>query len=234
MLSSYIKNKAAYDLLTFDENEHYTLRCKGIWLWGDAKVGKSQWAHDFGKYVGSFYEKGPSKFWDGYEGQEVVIMEEVRSSALFDAGYINRWTDVYPCKGEIKGSTVWLKHRYFIITSNIDPREFCMRGNMFDPVLYEAVKRRFIIREIHKCDLPEDHPYIDFHPEDVFDNPWCTFEDVKRGSIEKEDVSSSRDAAEPLGSQAPDVSQSAAPIEPSSPPASKIAPSMDFQNPFPF
>lgn len=231
-LPRLVKARKTWELLNFDPSTHYTLKCKGIWLWGDSGVGKTVWAHDFGDYVGGWYSKGPSKFWDGYEDQPCVIMDEARSSALFDAGYINLWADKCPYKAEFKGGMCWLQHRYFIITSNLSPREFCEHKGWFDQTLYEAVCRRFIIREVRKCDLPEDHPYLEFNPDDVFDNPWCTAKEAKLGK--KEDVSSSRDAAKPSGSQAADVSQSAAPFDPTEPPASKIAPSMDFQNPFPF
>jgi len=32
--------------------------------------------------------------------------------------YLKIWADKYSCSGEVKGSTVPLLHKYFIITSN--------------------------------------------------------------------------------------------------------------------
>ena len=43
--------------------------------WGETGVGKSKWAFD--KFGGEAYWKPPnSKWWDGYEGQSVAIIDE--------------------------------------------------------------------------------------------------------------------------------------------------------------
>jgi len=69
------------------------------------------------------YPKVPStKFWDGYQGQRVVIIDEFRG----DIGISNllRWFDRYPVLVEIKGSSTVLCAEEIYITSNLTPRDW--------------------------------------------------------------------------------------------------------------
>lgn len=69
------------------------------------------------------YPKDPrSKFWDGYRGQENVIIDEFRGG--IDISHMLRWLDRYPVIVEIKGSSTVLKTKKFWITSNLSPREW--------------------------------------------------------------------------------------------------------------
>ena len=89
---------------------------RGIWMWGPAGCGKSTYARQFGIDNGGYYEKAQNKWWDGYDGEPVVILNDLDTHTLNH--YLKIWADKFACKGEVKGSTVWLKHKYFIVTSN--------------------------------------------------------------------------------------------------------------------
>lgn len=176
-LPAYQKAKDAYYM---DEMPKYTKNTKGIWIWGDAGVGKSKWCTRFGRVVGSWYEKPVNKWFDGYDDQEVIIMNEVKNNVLIKSGYLMKWADNEPCKGEVKGGTRWLRHRYILITSNDDPMDLCRdeTGHLNDAD-WEPIARRFRIIHVTKEGLREgDLEYMPFRREDVFDNPWCEFEDV--------------------------------------------------------
>lgn len=87
------------------------------------------------------YPKVPStKFWDGYQGQESVIIDEFRG----DIGISNllRWFDRYPCLVEIKGSSTVLCAKLFIVTSNLHPREWYPT---LDSATFLALERRLEI-----------------------------------------------------------------------------------------
>lgn len=88
-------------------------------FWGRTGTGKSRraWAE-----AGlDAYGKDPrSKFWDGYQDQQHVVVDEFRGG--IDISHLLRWTDRYPVRVEIKGSSKPLCATTIWITSNLDPR----------------------------------------------------------------------------------------------------------------
>jgi len=89
--------------------------------WGRTGLGKSRKAWE---QLGlDSYPKDPrSKFWDGYQGQAHVIIDEFRGA--IDISHILRWTDRYPVLVEIKGSATVLKATKIIFTSNLHPKDW--------------------------------------------------------------------------------------------------------------
>lgn len=70
-------------------------------------------------HFGTFFKKDQSKWWDGYTGQETVLMEDVDIYGGPQlAHYMKLWTDVYALSGEIKGGKIPLNFKRFIVTSN--------------------------------------------------------------------------------------------------------------------
>lgn len=71
----------------------------------------------------AYRKLGSAKWWDGYEDQECVILEEFNpddknTPELTD---LLKLFDRYPYRGEIKGGTVQIMAKKFIITTNLDP-----------------------------------------------------------------------------------------------------------------
>lgn len=69
-------------------------------------------------FPGAFL-KAQSKWWDGYSGQEAVILDDHDNPCL--GHYLKIWADKYACKGEIKGGTIPLSYKTFVVTSNKHP-----------------------------------------------------------------------------------------------------------------
>lgn len=103
---------------------------------GPTGTGKSKLAWE--EATLEAYPKDPrSKFWDGYRGQEHVVIDEFRGG--IDISHLLRWLDRYPVLVEIKGSSTVLKAKSIWITSNISPRQWYSE---LDPDTYDALLRR--------------------------------------------------------------------------------------------
>lgn len=88
-------------------------------FWGTTGTGKSRRAWEEASF--DAYAKDPrTKFWDGYQGEEHVVIDEFRGG--IDIAHLLRWLDRYPVRVEIKGSSRPLAAKTIWITSNLDPR----------------------------------------------------------------------------------------------------------------
>lgn len=94
-------------------------------LFGDAGTGKTHTCWEkveaMGLSVGDVYIKqGSTKWWCGYRGQKVVIMDDFMGK--LDLGDLKTWTDIWPAAAEEKGGRVTLVFDTMYITSNRHPR----------------------------------------------------------------------------------------------------------------
>lgn len=87
----------------------------GIWIGGPSGSGKSTIATT---KFGPYYFKGPNKWWDGYNGEETVVCEDVDISWKDCIPYLKIWADKYEFLGECKGGTIRLRPKRVVITSN--------------------------------------------------------------------------------------------------------------------
>ena len=91
---------------------------KGVWLHGAAGNGKSQLARE--RYPES-YKKLANKWWDGYNGQKFVLLEDLDVNHDMLGYHIKLWADKYHCLGETKGGMVALCHEKLVVTSQYHP-----------------------------------------------------------------------------------------------------------------
>ena len=82
------------------------------WFWGSTGTGKSLAAST--SAPDAYWKSANGKWWDGYEGQDDVIIDEYRADfCKFDE--LLRLFDRYPLKVEVKGGYVeFVSKRIFI------------------------------------------------------------------------------------------------------------------------
>nr|WQA30178.1 MAG: rep protein [Cressdnaviricota sp.] len=120
---------------------------RGVWIEGPSGCGKSTAAREYGLEMGGFYLKDQNKWWDGYDKEKVVILDDLDTGAL--CHLLKIWADKFAFKGEVKGGTIWLDYDTFIVTTNHTIPEIVgmsiRDGQPYPMVLEDAISRRFRI-----------------------------------------------------------------------------------------
>jgi len=99
--------RAKHDTLPELQNE---------WHYGPTGCGKSR--HSRETYPDA-YLKMCNKWWDGYKGEEVVLIEDFNiEQAKHLAHHLKLWSDHYPFRAEAKGSCMVIRPKRIIVTSN--------------------------------------------------------------------------------------------------------------------
>jgi len=117
---------------------------EGLWYWGGTGVGKSHKA--FANYhPDTHYIKDlNTQWWDGYKGQETVILNEFRGQLKFSSllELVDKWPLNVSCRN--KESVPFLAKKV-IVTSSMVPEDVyknVLNDNM------NQLRRRFSIREV--------------------------------------------------------------------------------------
>lgn len=106
-------------------------------LLGPPGTGKSRYVYS--KHPQAF--RKPSGNWfDGYEGQDVILLEDFDSSTL-DSQHLLTLLDRYPLSAPVKGSFLAIHASAFFITSNNEPQDWYPD---------EYARKRYLLRAIHR------------------------------------------------------------------------------------
>lgn len=104
-----------------DYQEPAAIEREVVCYWGTTGAGKSRRAWEEAGL--DAYPKDPrTKFWDGYRGQENVVVDEFRGG--IDIAHLLRWLDRYPVIVELKGASTVLKAKKLWFTSNLHPESW--------------------------------------------------------------------------------------------------------------
>ena len=96
-------------------------------IWGAPGIGKTSKARDLAGPSAFWLSRpaGTTAWWDGYVGQEVVVIDEFYGWLSLD--FMCRLLDRYPLNVETKGSTTPMGVKKVIITSNCSPMDWYSR-----------------------------------------------------------------------------------------------------------
>lgn len=110
---------------------------KGLWFWGPTGCGKSKSA-GVGK-EGVFRKDANNKWWDYYEGEEIVVIDELMPKHAVEMGYyLKIWGDHYPFIAEKKGGGMMARPKLCVVTS-----QYSISALFDDRETIEALRRRY-------------------------------------------------------------------------------------------
>jgi hypothetical protein len=116
----------------------------GLWYYGASGTGKSRAAR--ANFPGA-YDKLLNKWWDNYEGEPSVILDDLDHFHAPTMGHaLKRYADHYPFRAEVKGSSMVIRPKVIIVTSQYTIEELWP----LDVSLQEALKRRFKVTNFYK------------------------------------------------------------------------------------
>lgn len=152
----YFYNKLKNNLTLYNldkEKLPFIFNRKCYWIYGPSGVGKSYLVR---LCFNNLYEKPLNIWWDGYNGEDVVLIDDYDKSGLKLSYYLKIWGDNYRFNAEVKGGTIQPKYNILIITSNYSIRDLTYHDMGVE--IYDAISRRF--KEIHMIDRDQQDDII--------------------------------------------------------------------------
>jgi len=109
----------------------------GVWIHGASGSGKTRAV--LGLYP-DCYIKPRNLWWDGYAGEDVVLVDDVDVFDKALGGKFKHWADYPAFIGEAKGTSVRIRPKKVIITS-----QYTIQQIWEDPETRDALGRRFTV-----------------------------------------------------------------------------------------
>lgn len=118
-IHNYQQICVAQKFLTYNE-EPRDWKPEIWWIWGETGTGKSKFAREICQDLDTYVKNTPTKWWDGYDGQEAVIIDDFRQE-WFEFTYMLALLDRYEFKVEYKGGSRQFKPKLIVVTCCYSP-----------------------------------------------------------------------------------------------------------------
>ena len=138
---NYDRYRKNINLFNLDKNKpNKIIMRKCFWLYGPSGIGKSYLVRNT---FDDIYEKSNNAWWDGYNNEKTVLIDDFDKTCIKLSYYLKIWGDNYRFNGEIKGSIIQPIYDKLIITSNYNIEELFYDEEKPDIELVNALKRRY-------------------------------------------------------------------------------------------
>lgn len=126
------------------------------WWYGPTGTGKSRLA--FEENPGAYRKDPKERWWDGYEGQKVVIIDDFDKFQVSQGGDMKRWMDHYPFMAPYKGGYTSIRPEKIIVTSNYHPNEIWEDDQTLNPICRRVNLRSFGEAPVYSLFVPGFKP----------------------------------------------------------------------------
>ncbi|AXF52349.1 MAG: putative viral replication protein [Cressdnaviricota sp.] len=137
--------------------------------YGPTGTGKTMYCTNMAPDAYWYYPQAEGKWWDGYHGQDDVIIDEFYGQIRWFS--LLRLLDRYAMQVEVKGGTVNFAPKRIFITSNKFPAEWYDSAKYSFPTLQRRIEHFLYFPKFGQCfaDMMRDAPPL---PDDL--NDWYT------------------------------------------------------------
>lgn len=91
------------------------------WHFGPSGLGKTSYIYNKYIYSGNYgdgYIKALDKWWDNYDGEDNVIIDDISDESKYRISQIKNWADYYPYNAQPKGGSMIIRPKRIIVSSN--------------------------------------------------------------------------------------------------------------------
>jgi hypothetical protein len=153
-------------------------------FYGSSNTGKSFYAQNTDPTA---YWKEANKWWDGYDGEETIIMDEFNGSWFpFDSW--KRILDHYPYRGEFKGGTIVARWNKVFIISNVHPSGWYAEGKWNKLETQRRVTAIYRMDSDGVCHFEESERSKDTLSTDVLELDGVTLKDIDWAAKQADDI----------------------------------------------
>jgi len=146
--------------------------CPNLWVYGPTRTGKSYFIRNNSEYNQSLYLKPCNKWWDNYEMEEYVLIEDIGKDHQYMGYHLKIWADRYTFRAEVKGASVVLRPKAIMVTSNYHPSEIWNDSNIINPIM-ERFKVKLMDKKWEDI-ITEDLPVTGgYNEDDIILNKTC-------------------------------------------------------------